>query len=152
LPIPTEDQIAADAAFQAPADGTKKGREARFRLTVVGAYGYTCALTRYRLTTIAGASIVDAAHIHQFADSRNNDPQNGIALSKNAHWLFDNGLWTLTDDYRVKVATEEFAEAGADHQLLRQYDGRPLLLPPNPALRPDPKHLAWHRSERFKGR
>jgi putative restriction endonuclease len=41
----------------------------------VAAYNYTCALTRYRLTTIAGGSIVDAAHIHQFSDSRNNDPR-----------------------------------------------------------------------------
>ena len=76
----------------------------------VAAYNYTCALTRYRLTTIAGGSIVDAAHIHQFSDSRNNDPRNGLALCKNAHWLFDNGLWTLTDDYKVIVAEGRFAE------------------------------------------
>src|SRR5439155_11085292 len=84
----------------------------------VAAYNYTCALTRYRLTTIAGGSIVDAAHIHQFADSRNNDPRNGLALSKNAHWLFDNGLWTLDEDYRVRVAKGEFSEAGLEQHLL----------------------------------
>jgi putative restriction endonuclease len=50
---------------------------------------------------------VDAAHIHQFADSRNNDPRNGLALSKNAHWLFDNGLRALTDDFKVIVAEGE---------------------------------------------
>jgi hypothetical protein len=32
----------------------------------VAAFEYTCALTRNRLTTITGASIVGAAHIHQF--------------------------------------------------------------------------------------
>jgi putative restriction endonuclease len=80
-----------------PDQVARQGREARFRLNIVAAYNYTCALTRYRLTTIAGGSIVDAAHIHQFSDSRNNDPRNGLALCKNAHWLFDNGLWTLTD-------------------------------------------------------
>src|SRR6266540_2520352 len=32
----------------------------------------------------------------KFADSRNNDPCNGIALCKNAHWLFDQGLWTIS--------------------------------------------------------
>ena len=54
--------------------------------------------------TISSGSNIDAAHIHQFSDSRNNDVRNGIALSKNAHWLFDEGLWTIADDYTVKVA------------------------------------------------
>ena len=75
LPIPSADQIARDAAYQSPDEVARQGREARFRLNIVAAYHYTCALTRYRLTTIAGGSIVDAAHIHQFSDSRNNDPR-----------------------------------------------------------------------------
>src|ERR1700675_3290146 len=99
----------------------------------------------YRLTTITGKSIVDAAHIHQFADSRNNDPRNGLALCKNAHWLFDNGLWTLTDDYKVIVAEGEFAEAGAEQKLLREYHGKKILVPDESALRPNPIHIAWHR-------
>src|SRR6516164_6757639 len=111
-PFPPDDQIKRDAAYECPEEAQKQGREARFRLNIVAAYNYTCALTRYRLTTITGASIVDAAHIHQFADSRNNDLRNGLALTKNAHWLFDNGLWTLGDDYRVIVAHGNFAEAG----------------------------------------
>jgi putative restriction endonuclease len=104
MPVPSEDEIARDASYKGPEEAQKQGREARFRLNIVAAYNYTCALTGYRLTTITGGSIVDAAHIHQFADSRNNDPRNGLALTKNAHWLFDNGLWTLTDDYHVVVA------------------------------------------------
>ncbi len=35
---------------------------------------------------------VGAAHIHRVADSGNNDPRNGSALCKNAHWMFDVGL------------------------------------------------------------
>jgi putative restriction endonuclease len=62
------------------------GRDARFRIeVVVVAYKHRCALTGYRMTTLAMESIVDAAHIHQFHNSRNNDPRNGMALSKNAH-------------------------------------------------------------------
>jgi putative restriction endonuclease len=150
LPVPSDEQVTQDANYQPPVDAQKQGREARFRLLVVGAYNYTCALTRYRLTTISGSSIVDAAHIHQFADSRNNDPRNGLALSKNAHWLFDNGLWTLTDEHRVVVAEGQFAEGGSEHHLLKQYQGEKILLPADPAFHPDPRHLAWHRSKRFK--
>jgi hypothetical protein len=99
---------------------------------------------------IAG-SIVDAAHIHEFRDSRNNDPRNGIALSKNAHWTFDQGLWTIADDYRIVVAVGQLAEAEPNEDnLLASYHGRRLNLPEDRVLWPDPIHLAWHRKARFK--
>ena len=150
LPIPSDDQIVKDSAYKSPEDAAKQGREARFRLNIVAAYNYTCALTCYRLTTITGTSIVDAAHIHQFADSRNNELRNGLALCKNAHWLFDNGLWTLTDDYKVLVAEGHFAEDGPDQKLLREYYGKKIHLPNDPNSWPNPLHLAWHRKNRFK--
>ena len=128
----------------------RQGREARFRLRVVAAYEYTCALTGYRLSTVDGATIVDAAHIHRFADSGNNDPRNGLALCKNAHWMFDEGLWTLADDLTVEVRDEKFAEGGPDGLRLAPYRGRRLAhLPRDPACWPDPAHLDWHRREVF---
>lgn len=151
LPIPTEAEVQRDAAYPDPDAAARRGREARFRLHVVSAYGYTCALTRYRVTTIDGSSIVDAAHIHEFASSRNNDPRNGLALCKNAHWLFDQGLWSLTDDFRVLVAREAFAEEGPEGHLLRPYAGRPIHLPADRQLWPDSEYIGWHRRKRFQG-
>jgi putative restriction endonuclease len=150
MPIPDEDTISQDASYMAPEEAKKQGREARFRLNIVAAYNYTCSLTRYRLTTITGASIVDAAHIHQFADSRNNDLGNGLALTKNAHWMFDNGLWTLSDDYKVIVAHGSFAEGGPAYHLLAQFDGQKIELPSEVKLWPNLIHIAWHRNQRFK--
>jgi putative restriction endonuclease len=95
IPAPDEDTIKRDAQYKVPDEAQNQGREVLFRLRIVAAYDCTCALTGYRLTTISGATIVDAAHIHQLSDSRNNDLRNGLALSKNAHWLFDKGLWTM---------------------------------------------------------
>lgn len=94
---------------------------------------------------------MDAAHIHQFADSRNNDPRNGLALCKNAHWLFDQGLWTIADDYTVIVALGQFAEQSPDQKALRDYHNQKIHLPSNLALWPDPVHLAWHRKNKFQG-
>jgi putative restriction endonuclease len=138
-------------------------RQPSFRLTVVPAYNYTCALTGYRCVTVNAGSIVDAAHIHQFADSRNNHPQNGLALSKNAHWMFDTGLWSLDDDYRVLVAKDRFDEAGDVAFLLKRMAGRQAELDETPARRaagnpklpgnrdfwPDKTNLAWHREHRM---
>ena len=118
LPVPSETEIAGDASYRSPEEARKQGRESRFRLDVVAAYQYTCALTGYRLTTISAGSIVDAAHIHQFADSRNNDPRNGLVLCKNAHCLFDNGLWTHSDDYLLIIDVGRFAEDSRDQKPL----------------------------------
>lgn len=127
----------------------QRGRDVRFRLDIVAAYNYTCALTGYRVTTIDGASIIDAAHIHQFSESRNNDPKNGIALCKNAHWMFDQGLWSLDEDYQVIVAQTAFDEATRDQKSLRDFHGTQIALPSNTNLWPDPLHLAWHRKHKF---
>lgn len=127
----------------------QSGRDVRFRLDIVAAYNYTCALTGYRVTTIDGASIIDAAHIHQFSESRNNDPKNGIALCKNAHWMFDQGLWSVDDEYRVIVAHTAFDEDARDQKSLRDFHGMRIALPSNAKLWPDPQHLAWHREHKF---
>ncbi len=150
IPVPTDEQIQHDRNPQDPEQGEKKGRDVRFRLTVVAAYNYTCALTGYRLTTISSGSIVDAAHIHPFADSRNNDPRNGLALCKNAHWLFDNGLWTISDDYTVIVAVGRFSEDSPNQVSLNGFHGKRLFLPEERALWPNPIHMAWHRKHKFQ--
>lgn len=143
LPRPPDAIVREDARLYEAA--RERGREARFRLTVVPAYNYTCALTRYRLVTVDSGSIVEAAHIHQFADSRNNHPRNGIALCKNADWMFDEGLWSLDDEYRVIIDRKRFDESGADELLLAGKADIHILLPPDPNCWPDKTHLAWHR-------
>lgn len=99
----------------------------------------------YRLVTIDSGSIVEAAHIHQFADSRNNHPQNGFALCKNAHWMFDAGLWSLDDEYRVLVDPKRFDESGAGALLLSRKANTRIRLPTDPNYWPSKAHLAWHR-------
>src|SRR5262249_26472871 len=49
MAAPAEDEMGLDASSAMPEKATRQGREARFRLNVVAAYNYTCALTRYRL-------------------------------------------------------------------------------------------------------
>jgi putative restriction endonuclease len=151
LPVPSRQEIERNAAYKSPEEARMAGREARFRFRVVDAYKYTCALSGYRLTTMKLGTIVDAAHIHEFRDSRNNNPKNGIALCKNAHWTFDQGLWSITDDYRIIVAVGHFSEAGPNRDnLLANYHGKRVHLPEDKSLWPDPIHLAWHRKQRFR--
>ena len=82
-------------------------------------------------------------------DSRNNDPRNGLALSKNAHWQFDRGLRSITDDYRVTVNRNKFVEEGVPGQKLSDFDGHRLFLPGDPKYWPETPHLAWHREHKY---
>jgi len=77
-------------------------------------------------------------YIHQFSESRNKDPKNGIALCKNAHSMFDQGLWALGDDYRVIVAHSAFDENTCDQKSLRDFHGLQVALLLNTKLLPDP--------------
>jgi putative restriction endonuclease len=151
MEIPQDDAITRTAFFKTIDDAEVAGRSARFRLDVVSAYNYTCALTGYRVTTISSGAIVDAAHIHRFADSRNDDPRNGIALCKNAHWQFDAGLWTIDDGYRIVVAKDAFSESSPNQTPLSEMHGQRLRLPREEWNWPAHIHLQWHRARRFQG-
>lgn len=134
------------------ADYEATGRDARFRIQVIVQYQYTCALTGYSLTaTQTGATIVEAAHIAAFADTRNNDPRNGLALTPDAHWSFDEGLWTVDNDLRVVVANDAFADWSPEGTSLKHRHGRPLHFAPSSRLRPEPHYFEWHRENRYVG-
>lgn len=141
-PLPDVAELTRDAAEAAK----HKGRSARFAVQVVSTYQFTCALTGLCCVTADGSAIVDAAHIEPWATSRNDDVANGLALSKNAHWMFDEGLWSVRPDGRVLVADRRYTEQGPDQLRLAPYAGRLLQFAPGVAQRPDPKRFATHRA------
>jgi putative restriction endonuclease len=145
IEAPSDDVAAGDALRFQPESESEQKRDARFALRVLPAYDYTCARTRYRMMAVDGKTAVDAAHIHQFKKGGSNSPSNGIALSKTAHWLFDRGFWSITDDFLVMVRADSFEEAGELSHLLKPRVSRPILLPADQRLWPGQEFLAWHR-------
>lgn len=145
IPVPPADVVTADATRFLPSDRDENKRDAKFSMRVLPAYDFTCALTRYRMLAIDGSTALDAAHIHQFKQGGLCHPANGMALSKSAHWLFDRGYWSLTDDFRVLVRAERFDESGDAGHLLKPRAGSVIHLPSDRAFWPDRECLAWHR-------
>lgn len=123
----------------------RKGRSARFAVRVAAEYRYTCALTGYQCTTANGSTIVDAAHIEAWAQTQNDELTNGLALSKNAHWMFDEGLWSVDSQMRVIVSTNRFTDCGPEFLRLYSYAGRHLQFDPTAKLRPSQTYLSRHR-------
>ena len=125
----------------------KKGRDSRFKNEVGPGYQFTCALTGYQLHTTDGY-IVQAAHIHQHSVSANDDPRNGLALTPDAHWMFDAGLWTAfpaDDSLLIHVGIGRFEESSPHGRLLTLFHNKPLHFHKDARLRPDPRHFEWHR-------
>jgi putative restriction endonuclease len=152
LPTPPTAEITAlrEKAAEYKAS-QKKGRDSRFKSDVLGGYHFTCALTGYRLDTET-TSIVQAAHIHQHAVSGNDDPRNGLALTPDAHWMFDQGLWTAIpkgDDFLIHVAIGKFTESSVHGDFLTRHHGRPLHFHAHSRLRPAAAHFEWHKREKF---
>ena len=154
MPEPSSDELAEvrqdQAAYKAQ---LSRGRDARFKVSVISGYHFTCALTGYRLIASKSTYVpLEAAHIHAHSKRGPDTPDNGLALTPTAHDLFDAGLWTVDDNFRIQVAKSDIAESilpGGSHFKLADLDGRPLSFAPKATLRPDPAHLAWHRREVF---
>lgn len=137
---PTVERLTATAMI------TRKVRAIAFRHNVRSAYSNTCAFTGLKLIDVFNRPEVQAAHIRSVECDGPDSVRNGIAMTGTVHWLFDHGLISVSDDYRILRAAE-YVEALAKIPL-REY----ILLPRGDSDRPHPMHLQWHRNERFLSR
>lgn len=140
------ERVGAKLNEEAEEAARKKGRSARFAVQVVSRYKFTCALTGLCCLTTDGAAIVDAAHIEPFAENQNDDIENGLALCKNAHWMFDEGLWSVRGDGRVLLSPQRFTENGPEGLRLQPYAGRLLQYAAGVTLRPKADYFTQHRA------
>ncbi|MBX6321001.1 MAG: HNH endonuclease [Rhodospirillaceae bacterium] len=122
-------------------------RDAAFAAAVKEAYEGTCAVTGIRLINGGGRTEVQAAHIRPVADRGPDSVRNGIALSGTIHWMFDRGLISITDDYRILLAKGRVPDQ-VEKLVLPE---RRLRLPANPNLLPHPQFLRYHRARVFIG-
>lgn len=69
----------------------------RFKKDVSGAYNFKCAFTGESLPPLGKGYLpgVDAAHIYPWSRKGSNDVTNGLSLSKQMHWAFDEGILRL---------------------------------------------------------
>ncbi len=120
-------------------------RDAKFRQHIRKIYDRRCAFTGLQLINGGGRPEVEAAHIIPVEMGGNDSVQNGIALSGTVHWMFDRGLLSVGDDYRILCSRQ--LNADVSHLLVSDMMAR---VPPAAHLRPHPHYLAWHRDHIFK--
>ena len=122
-------------------------RDRVFRRTVLRAYGERCAITGLRLINGGGRAEVDAAHIRPVEANGPDIVSNGLALSGTAHWMFDRGLISLTNDLAILVSQRVNDQEGV--RALINKNG--YAHKPDRRLQwPHPHFLQWHRDHCFK--
>jgi hypothetical protein len=128
--------------------GGRKGTEmsqSQFRSFLLNMYENKCAISS---ETIAYESLnaCEAAHIQPDAHKGPMMPDNGILLSRDLHWAFDNGMFTIEDDGTIVVHDEM-----KHNDELAQYDGQQIREPIDvfKSLAPRSDYLRWHRNHFF---
>jgi putative restriction endonuclease len=125
---------------------TRPFRDEAFRRHIRSAYGNRCAVSGLKLINGGGRPEVQAAHIQPVAAAGPDSVRNGLALSGTLHWMFDRGLITIGDDFKILLAN------GVPDDITRLVrPGATLFLPNEEALRPHPSFMRFHRERVFKG-
>ena len=116
-----------------------------FRQAVLASYANTCCISGLK-----EEKLLIASHIVPWSEDCHNrlNPHNGLCLSALHDRAFDQGLITVTPEYRVLVSStlkRKSADAFMADSLLR-FDQQPIALPER--FKPDASFLAWH-GQRF---
>ena len=118
--------VVHDAAVEFPKTSARV-RSAAFRHVVLEAYDYRCAASGWRLVFPDGTSLVDAAHLIPFAESHDDNPRNGIALTPTYHRALDKGLIAPGPDMKWHVSNI-LDRRILDHRPLLDLDGQDVIL------------------------
>src|SRR3977135_4341515 len=122
-------------------------RERSLMYNVRAADSNLCAITCLTLINGGGRPEVQAAHIQPVASKGPDSVRNGLALSGTVHWMFDRGLVSIGDDYKILVAKNHVPEDAA--RLLNR--SGTIHLPKEQTFYPNPHYLKFHRDQVFKG-
>jgi putative restriction endonuclease len=125
---------------------SRKFRDEAFRRHVREAYGNACAVTGLKLINGGGRPEVQAAHIRPVECDGPDTVRNGLALTATVHWMFDRGLITVDDSFRIMVSPTGLPEGLAGWIA----PGKAMRVPEARDLQPHPAYLKWHREYRFK--
>ena len=110
-----------------------------FRDFVMVGYKWLCAVTR-EVIRYENFINLEAAHIRPKSHGGLLVPSNGLALSRDVHWAFDKGFFTINDKQEIIVHDKVSSD------WLHSYNGKKIYLPDDPFFRPDEENFNYHRN------
>lgn len=118
-----------------------------FRSSILASYNSTCCITG-----ITQRDLLIAGHIKPWSLDKENrlNPRNGIAINALHDKAFENGLITITPEYRVKLSKSLLREKRTEalEKYFLQYNDQEIILPTK--FLPDIDFLKFHNEHRFQ--
>ncbi len=117
-----------------------------FRQAVLSSYNFSCAITGINIP-----NTLEACHIIPWKDRKETrvNPKNGICLNSFHHKVFDEGLMTITSDFKIKVSSYVYQTYNENtSKWFKQYDKSKLILPDR--FIPDLEFLKYHNDNIFE--
>jgi putative restriction endonuclease len=139
----TKETVAEEETYRSIA------RDQGFRRAVVTAYAHRCALCGVRVRTLDGRTAVTAAHIVPWSVGYDDRPANGMALCRTCHWIFDEGLLSVSLAYEILTSSQLRVVHNMPGYLI-SLEGRGIVRPTQSFYWPDPESLRWHRKHIFR--
>lgn len=115
-------------------------RNRAFAVVVRQSYGDECAICG---TPLARGIYKDlqGAHVRSVAAGGPDEINNGICLCARHHWAFDRGVFTLDNEYKIRLHKQ-----ARDDPHGELADGKIVATPDVSEHRPHPTYLAHHRA------
>jgi putative restriction endonuclease len=117
-------------------------RSPAFRRVVIENYDFRCAASGERIVLPDGTPMVEAAHIHPFSESADDDPRNGMALTPDMHWAMDKYLIAPDPEFVWRVS-RNLDDRIPEYQRLTNLNGKKVFLPGEKRFWPKRESLAW---------
>lgn len=126
------------------------GRDLAFRRMVLEVYDYRCAACGIRVLLDRAMSLVEAAHLIPFHESRNDKPTNGIALCPNHHWAMDRFLIAPCPDTNRQAGIWRVNQGRLDERIEGQRElvalaGKAVIPPKEEKFCPAAESLQWRK-------
>ena len=111
-----------------------------FRAMVLSRHDRTCPVSG-----VDHPRLLDVAHVLSWRDYPDHraDLSNVLALSKTHHAAFDRKLFTIDQDYRLRVNPDFDTDSDLLHRTIIDQDGERISVPEESL---DPEHLAEHNA------
>ena len=121
-----------------------------FRINVLRAYEYKCAICGFDVKLGDASIALDACHIQWQTAGGPDEAVNGLALCVMHHKLFDRGAFTLSRQWQILVSDETHGSTGLQEWLM-DFHGQTINFPQRRTYYPEMDYIGWHVREVFQG-
>jgi len=130
-----------------PSDETGLIKSNNFRDLILFAYMGKCAITGKSIT-YSSLSNLEAAHIMPQSHNGPDAIPNGLALSRDLHWAFDKGFFTIIQE-SSEIYIVNVHEYVKENEVMKEIDGKKVFTPNDPRFRLHINAIDYHKQHIF---